>query len=168
MRRIGGVMQIGYMLAIAISGNLAFLNWETMIPAFACLDDGLFQFFGIVPNPAGRKKDWWNYRLMFRVAMDSVLAYFVLTASWPVVDNLLQISGKQVMNASFGPWKIVNTYGAFGSVGHARFEPVVAASHDGKTWHEFEFKCKPTTLSRRPCSIQPYHHRLDWNIWFIG
>ena len=40
------------------------------------------------------------------------------------------------MNASFGAFKLVNTYGAFGSVGEARYEPIVSLSHDGRTWHE--------------------------------
>ena len=71
------------------------------------------------------------------------------------------------MNTSFDPFKLVNTYGAFGSVGEGRYEPVVALSDDGKTWREVDLPCKPT-LRRRPCFCAPYHHRLDWNIWFIG
>ncbi|EOD31500.1 hypothetical protein EMIHUDRAFT_231911 [Emiliania huxleyi CCMP1516] len=64
--------------------------------------------------------------------------------------------GRQAMNASFGAFKLVNTYGAFGSVGEARYEPIV------------EFPCKPGAVTRRPCFCAPYHYRLDWNIWFLG
>lgn len=33
---------------------------------------------------------------------------------------------------------------------------------------EYEFKCKPGDVARRPCLITPYHHRLDWLMWFAA
>ena len=47
----------------------------------------------------------------------------ILWLSWPVLANLLQLESSQVMNGSFGAFLLVNTYGAFGSVGEARYEP---------------------------------------------
>ena len=35
-------------------------------------------------------------------------------------------------------------------------------------WHEYEFKCKPGDIKRRPCLISPYHYRLDWLMWFAA
>lgn len=35
-------------------------------------------------------------------------------------------------------------------------------------WQEFNFKCKPGDLWRRPCFISPYHYRLDWLMWFAA
>ena len=35
-------------------------------------------------------------------------------------------------------------------------------------WLEFEFKCKPGNITRRPCLITPYHYRLDWLMWFAA
>ena len=35
-------------------------------------------------------------------------------------------------------------------------------------WEEFEFKCKPGGVMRRPCLISPYHYRLDWLMWFAA
>src|SRR5207302_3648640 len=44
-------------------------------------------------------------------------------------------------------------------------DPVIT----GRTrWKEYEFKCKPGDPLRRPCMISPYHHRLDWQIWFAA
>jgi hypothetical protein len=89
--------------------------------------------------------------------------------SVPVVTNLLQLEGKhQVMNASFSSFKLVNSYGAFGSVGMSRYEPIISVSNDGHDWFEIELPCKPGKVDRRPCFCAPYHYRLDWNIWFIG
>lgn len=73
------------------------------------------------------------------------------------------------MNTSYDKYKIVNTYGAFGSVGKQRTEIVIFGSHnpDGP-WEEYYFKCKPGPINRRPCVISPYHYRLDWLAWFAG
>ena len=74
------------------------------------------------------------------------------------------------MNSSFGAFRLVNTYGAFGSVGARRYEPIIQLSRSGQpgAWHELELPCKPGNVTRRPCLCAPYHHRLDWNIWFLG
>lgn len=37
---------------------------------------------------------------------------------------------------------------------------------DATEWEELEFKCKPGGIGRRPCTISPYHYRLDWLMWF--
>ncbi len=29
---------------------------------------------------------------------------------------------------------------------------------------EYEFKCKPGRIDRRPCVISPFHSRLDWQV----
>ena len=77
------------------------------------------------------------------------------------------------MNTSFDPLRIVNTYGAFGSITKERTELIYMASavdHPSRDedWFEIEFKCKPGSVSRRPCLISPYHYRLDWLMWFAA
>jgi hypothetical protein len=91
--------------------------------------------------------------------------------SVPVVENLL--SGDQTMNTSFDALDLVNTYGAFGSVGRERREIVFEGTADaapdaGSVWHEYPFKCAPCDPARPPCVITPYHYRLDWQIWFAA
>jgi hypothetical protein len=87
------------------------------------------------------------------------------------VANLM--SGRQAMNASFNQLELVNTYGAFGSVGKVRYEIVFQGTTDPipsetATWKEYEFVCKPGDPARRPCLIAPYQPRLDWQIWFAA
>jgi len=78
------------------------------------------------------------------------------------------------MNTSFDPLKLVNTYGAFGSITKKRTELVFKGSNLEKPsmvesdWFEIEFKCKPGAIDRRPCLISPYHYRLDWLMWFAA
>ncbi len=71
------------------------------------------------------------------------------------------------MNRSFDKLQLVNTYGAFGSVGKVRNEIVLMGTTDKTVtartkWKEYEFQCKPGNVDRRPCLISPYHYRLDW------
>ena len=47
----------------------------------------------------------------------TVLLYFLALA--PVIN---MISSNQIMNTSFDPFDLVNTYGAFGTVGQRTFE----------------------------------------------
>lgn len=166
--RIGGFIQAAFMINIILSGNFAFLNHLTIIPALACLDDACWPRWLTTMARAQVKCLHFNWRSP-RLLVDFYLLWLIGTLSRPVVENLLQIGGKrQQMNASFGSFRLVNTYGAFGSVGQGRYEAIVSFSYDGQTWMELEFPCKPGTLTRRPCFCAPYHYRVDWNIWFIG
>lgn len=77
------------------------------------------------------------------------------------------------MNTTYEPFRLVNAYGYFGSIGRERTELVIKgayASEDPKKieWIEYEFKCKPGNVSRTPCIITPYHYHLDWLAWFAG
>jgi hypothetical protein len=83
------------------------------------------------------------------------------------------LSPGQAMNASFEPLHLVNTYGAFGSVGKERFEVILEGTesrelNEETQWREFELPCKPGDVMRRPCLISPYHYRLDWQMWFAA
>ena len=78
------------------------------------------------------------------------------------------------MNTSFEPFRLVNTYGAFGSVTKTRTEIVFEGTHDtnpndpNAEWLEYDFKCKPGNVTQPPCLISPYHYRLDWLMWFAA
>ena len=79
------------------------------------------------------------------------------------------------MNASFNPFRLVNTYGAFGTVSRDRATRSSSRARDARTtrrpgrrrWREYEFKGKPGDPRRLPPQVAPYHLRLDWLIWFI-
>jgi hypothetical protein len=94
----------------------------------------------------------------------------VIVLSYRPVLNLL--SPHQAMNASFDPFRLVNTYGAFGSVTRRRYEVVVegtdAERPDGAAWQEYEFKGKPGDPAKLPRQWAPYHLRLDWLMWFAA
>lgn len=95
-----------------------------------------------------------------------VIAYAVavLALSYRPARNL--ISRRQLMNASFDPFHLVNTYGAFGSISRYRYELVIEGTADlapgpQTQWLEYEFKGKPGNPQRRPPQVAPYHLRPE-------
>lgn len=171
LRHIAGVFLVLFQGSLILSGNLSFLNWLTLIPALACFDDTLWKALwprrftpnalSASPRPPTRSRALvaWGYALL------------VAWLSWAPVGNL--ISDEQAMNQSFDPFALVNTYGAFGSVGDTRYELVIQGTTDETLgpeteWLEYELPCKPGRVDRAPCVITPYHLRLDWQIWFAA
>lgn len=168
LSRFAGYTQVGFMVGILLSGNFSVLNHLTIVPALACIDDLYWPGF-MRRSLCGESNTRRMQVPLTRRIVDILLFALILYLSRPVLDNLLlREGGSQKMNASFDSFRLVNTYGAFGSVGSSRFEVVLSVSSDGERWQELDFPCKPGDIRRRPCFCAPYHYRLDWNIWFIG
>ncbi|MEO8845749.1 MAG: lipase maturation factor family protein [Kofleriaceae bacterium] len=232
LRLIAGCSMAAFQIILIISGNLAFLNWLTLVPVLACLDDDFV--LRCLPR---RVRDWLRARLpattprdgrqlalaipvglavilmwspvtdwmtaagqvmlglglvafaaaslvmwrrtlerRFAIRLDGhqlaigVFAALVAIKSGVVVENLA--SKHQAMNRNYDRLELVNTYGAFGSVGAVRHELVIEGTRDANpdtaTWSAYELPCKPGALDRRPCILGPYHLRLDWLIWFAA
>lgn len=173
-RLLAGTLTIVFQSILILSGNLSFLNWLTLIIAFACFDDQAV--LRVLPkkwreNAAARSSALGEAaESKPRRAVSIALALVVGLLSLSPVVNLL--SPRQAMNASFDPFNLVNTYGAFGSVSRERYEVVLegTASTTPDTraaWKEYVLPCKPGPVARRPCWITPYHLRLDWQLWFV-
>ncbi|KAM6299397.1 lipase maturation factor 1 [Aegotheles albertisi] len=182
---IHGLLQILFQVLLIISGNLSFLNWLTIVPSIACFDDSSLGFL-FSSRPGGVKERLGRLRLQEAAGEQLPLRYgcyvrrvvnisfglLIAYLSVPVVLNLL--NSRQVMNTSFNPLRIVNTYGAFGSITKERTEVILQGTSSldpndpSAVWEEYDFKCKPGDLKRRPCLITPYHYRLDWLMWFAA
>lgn len=145
-------------LWLVLSGNFSWLNWVTIVLALSAL-----RLPGSAPSvpPAPL---WYEVLLL-------AVAALLLFLSYHPVTNM--ISRRQVMNRSFDPLHLVNTYGAFGSVSRVRYEVVVEGTLDegpreDSDWREYEFKGKPGDPRRWPRQFAPYHLRLDWLMWFAA
>jgi hypothetical protein len=171
-RHIAGILLISFQILLIISGNLSFLNYVTIIPFLACLDDTLWR--RILPQALVRRSDRTadepessHLHLGAAVALFALVAYLSIGP----ISNL--ISERQMMNSSFEPFDLVNTYGAFGVVGRERDEIIFEGTDDafirGDTqWKPYEFVAKPGDPNRRPPFIAPYQPRIDWQIWFAA
>ena len=171
-RHIAGILLIGFQIFLIISGNLSFLNYLTIIPFLACLDDTLLRRLlpGFIVRRAERAAELPEPARIANVVAGVVTALVAFLSIAPVL-NL--VSGRQVMNTSFDPLDLVNTYGAFGVVGRERYEIVFEGTEDrritGETqWKEYEFQAKPGNPNRAPPFVAPYQPRIDWQIWFAA
>jgi hypothetical protein len=162
---VAALLMIGTQLYLVVSGNYAWLNWITIVVLFAALADTVvgaalpfWQPATVTPLPA-----WFAVLVLVLGAVIAVLSY-------RPARNLL--SRQQLMNASFDPFRLVNTYGAFGSVSRERYEVIVEGTDADRIgpeaiWREYEFNGKPGDPSRIPPQVAPYHLRLDWLMWFL-
>ncbi|MFF2124243.1 lipase maturation factor family protein [Streptomyces olivochromogenes] len=145
-------------LWLVLSGNFSWLNWTTIVLALSAIE-----FPTTPPRVAGPP-------LWYEIVVLAVAAGLVALSYRPA-RNL--ISRRQVMNRSFDPLHLVNTYGAFGSVSRVRHEVVVEGTADpvpreDSEWKEYEFKGKPGDPRHWPRQYAPYHLRLDWLMWFAA
>ena len=171
MRLFAGLCFVGFQVILILSGNLSFLNWLTIVPALACFDDRFLA--PLFPRRLARRVIAGAASppsLLHRGAAWALVAVVALLSVNPV-RNLL--SPHQAMNRSYDPLHLVNTYGAFGAVGRERYEVILSGTSDAQIgpttqWREYEFPCKPGDVTRPPCTISPYHYRLDWQLWFAA
>src|SRR6059036_1794970 len=171
-RHIAGVVLVTFQIFLIISGNLSFLNYLTIIPFLACFDDTFLRHFlprALVQRAERAAEESEPSRINNTIAI--ALSIVVVYLSVAPVLNLF--SGRQLMNYSYDPFDLVNTYGAFGTVGRERDEVIFEGTEDlvitGNTqWKEYEFKAKPGDPHRRPATIAPYQPRIDWQIWFAA
>jgi len=173
-RLVAGSLIIAFQTILILSGNLSFLNWLTLMIAFACFDDQAV--LRLLPPKCRQTRQRRLSTLSetepsrARRIASIALALLVGVLSLNPITNLL--SPRQAMNASFDPFNLVNTYGAFGSVSRERYEVIVegtsaATLDEHSAWKAYELPCKPGRVDRAPCFITPYHYRLDWQLWFV-
>ena len=171
-RHIAGVIMVLFQITLILSGNLSFLNWLTLVPALACFDDSFWSKLlprALVQRATAAAASASPSLPMRRVAW-TVAAIVALLSFQPVAN---MISPNQIMNTSFDPLDLVNTYGAFGTVGRERlnvvFEGTDATVPDAHAeWKAYPYVALPVALNRRPPQIAPYQPRLDWQMWFAA
>ena len=171
-RHIAGIVIIAFQITIALGGNLSFLNWLTALPALACFDDRAWA--KVLPRSLTRRAE--------AARLGAIVSDRMSATSWAIaalvallsIQPLLNIfSPNQIMNTSFDPLDLVNTYGAFGSVGKERYNVVfegteAAVPNDEADWKPYPYKGLPVALDERPPQVAPYQLRLDWQMWFAA
>lgn len=155
-------------LWLVATGNFAWLNWITIVLAFSAVSDGAWSWVLGGAPVGGIGSDavppWY-------AAIVIVVSLLLVGLSWAPLRNLF--SRRQLMNASFNRWHLVNAYGAFGSVTKQRYEVAVEGTADDPNdpearWLEYGFRGKPGDVHRLPRQYAPYHLRLDWLMWFLA
>ena len=132
-RHIAGSVIVLFQFVLILSGNLSFLNWLTIIPALACFDDVL-SWAKVLPRPlVGMAEAAADRARESRPMQTTALVVAVIVALLSIQPAVNMLSTEQVMNGSFDPLDLVNTYGAFGSVGQERLNVVFEGTMDDTT-----------------------------------
>ena len=115
-----GAITIVFQLVLIVSGNLSWLNWLTIVVAISTIDDRWLTWAASPPvtHAPGALHDYLVYGLLAVVGLLSIS------------PTLNMLSPQQVMNTSFDPLQLVNTYGAFGSITKERDEIVIEGTSD--------------------------------------
>ena len=161
---VAGLIIVATQSWLVLSGNFSWLNVITIVLAFSAFDDAALGRVLPIGHPALEAP-------LAQAILVVAFTLLVAVLSYRPARNLL--SSGQLMNSSFDPLHLVNTYGAFGSVTKRRFEVVIEGTADEdptttSAWKEYEFKGKPGDVKRRPPQYAPYHLRLDWLMWFAA
>jgi len=183
-RYIAGALIISFQFTLIVSGNLSFFNWLTILPALACFDDRFWRWIAptfLASNAVEAQLAARPSRAMTGAAW-AVVGLVALLSIEPVLnlcglrfDSNGNLVEGQAMNASFefDTLHLVNTYGAFGSVGRERpviiFEGTDSADPDTVTdWKEYPYVGSPWDPRLTPPFIAPYQPHLDWQLWFAA
>jgi hypothetical protein len=181
-RYIAGALMISFQATLIVSGNLSFFNWLTILPAWACFDDRFWRW--IAPT-------WLESRAMeaqlaakrsLPMTITAWCAFGVIAALsiFPAInllgyhfDEKWDLVEGQAMNTSYDPLHLVNSYGAFGTVGKERdvivFEGTDSDNPDDSAdWKEYPYVGSPWDPMRRPSFVAPYQPHLDWQLWFAA
>ncbi len=160
-----GLITLFFHSWLFFSGNFSFLGLLTMVLALSTLSDSwLRRIIRIKPPELAPGS---------RLYLSATLALTVVVAALSIYPIKNMVSEIQLMNASFEPLHLVNTYGAFGTITRPRYEVIVEGTDeplltDATRWREYEFIGKPGDVKRTPPQIAPYHLRLDWLMWFAA
>jgi hypothetical protein len=171
-RLIAGVAIILFQVTLIVGGNLSFLNWLTIIPALACFDDAFWA--RVLPRAIVRRaEDAAAVAIHCQPMRITCWAIACLVAFLSVEPVMNLLSPEQAMNASFDPLNLVNTYGAFGTVGRERMNVVFEGTNDAvpddyASWKAYPYRALPVDPMKRPVQIAPYQPRLDWQMWFAA
>ncbi|MCX7523025.1 lipase maturation factor family protein [Microbacterium sp. STN6] len=156
-------------LWLVVTGNFAWLNVITIVLAFAALSDPAAHL--VIPAMPAHTDYAFAVAPAWFIVIVIAASLLVVILSWWPARNL--VARRQLMNASFNRWHLVNAYGAFGSVTQVRYEIEIEGTDAPQPgpeaeWRAYEFKGKPGDPRRVPRQFAPYHLRLDWLMWFLA
>jgi hypothetical protein len=161
---VAALVMIATQCWLLLSGNFSWLNLVTIVILVAAVPDSFLRHLLPDVEASDRNPTWW-------VVLGLAVSALVVVLSIRPARNLAR--KRQLMNSSFDPLRLVNTYGAFGHITKQRDELIIEGTADAvatptTVWREYEFKAKPGDPHRRPRQIAPYHLRLDWLMWFAA
>lgn len=166
-RLLSAVTQASLMVGIGVTGNYCYFNLLTMALCLLLVDDAAFPARWRVPQP--RRPRWFAPRQLAATAFAVLWIGFsgrtaALVLGWQgtVPERVSQLAD------FLGPFRFINHYALFVHMTTRRNEITIEGSNDGETWQDYSFPWKPGDPKRRPGFVEPFHPRLDWQMWFAA
>ena len=190
LRRIAVFGQIILQIAILLSGNYGFFNLLTLCLCIPLIDDQILpKFFSKhcrqdikdVKGPSSAKEtphQSFPVSLIQTSFLSVAWFFFAVTTYGHLArdirgnqtDPILEIDAEwtdEYINI-LRPTRSFNSYGLFRVMTTTRPEIIIEGSLDGKTWHPYAFKYKPTNPKESPRYAGFHMPRIDWQMWFEG
>ncbi|MFT5170438.1 MAG: putative DCC family thiol-disulfide oxidoreductase YuxK [Candidatus Marinamargulisbacteria bacterium] len=158
---------------ILMTGNYCFFNLLAILLCFTLLDD--VQIKRLFP---AKVWSWVAKPTILKMRHPyAAMGLFVVTVVMVLLTTSLEMHrflGFQVQKPLVPLYRqarsfyLFGGYGLFANMTTVRREIVIEGSLDGNRWESYVFKWKPSRLDLAPKWIQPYHPRLDWQMWFAA
>jgi hypothetical protein len=169
---VGGLVLL--QAGIALTGNYGFFNLLAVVLCVPALDDrviGRWLPFRLDSGWAGRP-----WRRAAQVALVGPIAILSALSAWAELAYTSASAGGTSTVPGWGatllgwvaPFRSFNGYGLFRVMTTERPEIIMEASLDSTQWLPWDLRYKPGPVSRAPGFVEPYHPRLDWQLWFAA
>ena len=186
-RRIAVIGLIVLQFAIITSGNYGFFNLLTLCLCIPLIDDQWLPKCITKHWTSEGKRKIKPEKTTSNAFLLKQIHYFFLSFAWlffgvstyghlirdirgNAPDLILEIDAKWTDDYTniVRPTRAFNSYGLFRVMTITRPEIIIEGSLDGKTWHTYLFKYKPTNPKQSPQFAGPHMPRIDWQMWFEG
>ena len=190
LRRMAVLGQIILQITILLSGNYGFFNFLSLCLCIPLIDDQILPKYFLkydkldgnenIDQGVGRNTTQQLPAISLILPSFLSLAWFLFAVTTyghlardirgNQIDPILEIDAKwtdDYMNM-VRPTRAFNSYGLFRVMTTTRPEIIIEGSLDGKTWHPYAFKYKPTNPKQSPQFAGPHMPRIDWQMWFEG
>jgi hypothetical protein len=185
--RIAVIGLIVLQFAIIASGNYGFFNLLTLCLCIPLIDDQWLPKCITKHWTSEGKRKIKPEKTTSNAFLLKQIHYFFLSFAWlffgvstyghlirdirgNAPDLILEIDAKWTDDYTniVRPTRAFNSYGLFRVMTITRPEIIIEGSLDGKTWHTYLFKYKPTNPKQSPQFAGPHMPRIDWQMWFEG
>jgi len=169
---VGGLVLL--QAGIALTGNYGFFNLLAVVLCVPALDDRVIgRFLPVRLESAGSAAPWRHAAL---VAVVGPIALLSALSAWAELAYTSAAAGGRGGVPAWGaamlgwvaPFRSFNGYGLFRVMTTERPEIVMEASVDSTQWLPWNLRYKPGPVDRAPGFVEPYHPRLDWQLWFAA
>jgi hypothetical protein len=155
---------------ILSTGNYAFFNVLTIVLSLFLLDDSFWKplLNNVLPpiNTTLVSSMYYQSLGLIITAIMVPLNFFWFVLAFKENSRFLNPL-IPIIRAIYN-YRFNSSYGLFAVMTKDRPELILQGSDDTENWVEYEFKYKPSSLTRMPPIVAPYHPRLDWQMWFAA